>query len=178
MRELWVVAQDEYRRRVRQRIGLLGILAVPLLIIISTGVALLVNLGGGDSRPVGYVDQSGVLAGAVTPVLEEDEDPLEVRAYADPAAARAALEAGEIQAYYVLPPDYLQSREVQLYYLDQGPNAPTQSRFGRFIRANLLAGQPLAARSWALQGPELAIRSADGSRDWIPRSLGACISCR
>jgi ABC-2 type transport system permease protein len=166
MRELWLVAQGEYRNRVRQRSFLLGILAVPLLIIVSTGVAVLVSLGGGDNRPLGYVDRSGVLAAAVVPPPEEGEEPLEVRAYADPAAAQAALEAGEIQAYYVLPPDYLQTRTVSLYYLDRGPGVALQNQFRRFIRANLLVGQSLGARDWALEGPELTIISADGTRDW------------
>ena len=166
MREVWIVAQGEYQARVRRRSFLLGILAVPLLIIISTGVALLVNLGGRDSRPVGYVDQSGVLAAAVVPTLEEGEEPLEVRAYADPAVARVALEAEEIQAYYVLPPDYLASRQVALYYLDQAPSQSIQDDFGQLIRANLLADQSLGALDWAMEGPELVTRSADGTRDW------------
>lgn len=166
MRELWLVAKEEYRTRVRQRSFLLGIVAVPLLIIVSTGVILLVNLGGRDSRPLGYVDQSGVLASAVMPATEEGEDPLEVRAYADPAAARAALEAGEIQAYYLLPPDYLESRQVELYYMEEGPSTPVRNQFAQFIRANLLVNEPLGERAWALEGPELTIRSADGRRDW------------
>jgi ABC-2 type transport system permease protein len=166
MRELWLVAQEEYRTRIRQRSFLLGILAVPLLIVVSTGVAIAVSLGGRDGRPLGYVDQSGVLAAAVQPAPEEGEEPLVVRALADPAAAQAALESGEIQAYYVLPPDYLQSRQVALYYLDKRPGASTQNDFSRFIRANLLAGEPLGQRDWALEGPELVIRSADGARDW------------
>jgi ABC-2 type transport system permease protein len=166
MRELWLVAKQEYLTRVRQRSFLLGMLAIPLLIIISTGVAILVSVGGNDSRPLGYVDQSGVLAPAVIPTPAEGEEPIAVRLFADAASARAALEAKEIQAYYVLPPDYLQTRTVSLYYLDKGPSKSTQDQFGQFIRANLLVGQPLDQRSWALEGPTLTIRSADGTRDW------------
>lgn len=175
MRELWIVAQEEYRTRVRQRSFLLGILAIPLLIIVSAGVSILVSLGRTDSRPVGYVDQAGVLAAAVAPAPEEGEDPLETRAYADPAAARAALDAGAIQAYYVLPADYLESRQVDLYYQERGPSMATQNEFGRFIRANLLVGEPFGTRPWVLEGPELKILSADGTRDWSSANFASII---
>jgi ABC-2 type transport system permease protein len=175
MRELWLVARQEYLTRVRQRSFLLGVLAIPLLIVVSVGVAILASQGGTDSRPLGYVDQSGVLAAAVTPTPEEGAEPTAVRAFADPEAARAALEAGEIQAYYVLPPDYLQTREVSLHYLDQGPSRSTQDQFGQFIRANLLVGQPIGERSWAQEGPTLTIRSVDATRDWSVSNIANLI---
>ncbi len=171
MRELWLVAKREYITRIRQRSFLLGILAVPLLIMVATGIVVLANPGDGDDRPIGYVDRSGVLAAGVLPEPAEGEKPLVVRAYADPAAAQAALEAGEIRAYYVLPPEYLESRQVDLYYLDQPPDQSTQNRFGRFIRANLLADQSFAQRPWALEGPELITRSVDGTRDWSTSNI-------
>lgn len=171
MYELWLVAKKEYITRTRQRSFLLGILAVPLLIVVSTGIVVLANPGDRDERPIGYVDRSGVLAAGVLPEPAEGEKPLVVRAYTDPAAAQAALEAGEIRAYYVLPSEYLESRQVDLYYLDQAPDQSTQNRFGRFTRANLLADQPLAQRPWALEGPELITRSADGTRDWSTANI-------
>ncbi len=171
MRELWLVAKREYITRIRQRSFLLGILAVPLLIMASTGIVILANPGNRDDRPIGYVDQSGVLAAGVLPEPAEGEKPLLVRAYADPETAQAALEAGEIRAYYVLPPEYLESRRVDLYYLDKPPDQSTQNRFGRFIRANLLADRALAQRPWALEGPELITRSVDGTRDWSTSNI-------
>ncbi len=171
MRELWLVARQEYGTRVRQRSFLLGIFGVPLLIVVSTVVGMLVSVGGRDDRPLGYVDQSGVLAAAVTPKVEEEQEAPVMRAYTDPAAAQTALEAGEIQAYYVLPPDYLQTRAVSLYCHEQCPGQSTRSQFIRFLRANLLAGQPLEGRDWALDGPEVAVLSADGSRDWSASNI-------
>jgi len=175
MRELWLVARQECLTRIRQRSFLLGLLAIPLVIVVSVGVAIVVSQGGKDSRPLGYVDQSGVLAAGVIPTPEEGAEPIAVRAFADAEAARAALEAQEIQAYYVLPPNYLSTREVVLYYLHQGPSRSTQDHFGQFIRANLLVGQPFAERSWAQEGPTLIVRSADGTRDWSLSNIGNII---
>lgn len=175
MRELWLVAKREYLTRVRQRSFRLGLLAVPLLIVVSLGVAFLLTQGRTDSRPLGYVDQSGVLAAGVSPALEEGEEPIAMRAFADPQAAQAALEAQEIQAYYLLPPDYLSTREVTLTYLDRGPSASAQNAFRQYVRANLLAGQPIAERSWAQEGPALIIRSVDGTRDWSPSNISNAI---
>ncbi len=173
MRELWLVAKREYLARIRQRSFLLGILAIPLLLVVSAGVAIVVSQGSGPKDlPLGYVDQSGVLAPAVTPSPEKGAKPVELRSFADPATAQAALEAGEIQAYYVLPPDYLQTRKVNIYYLDKFPGTTVQDQFRQFIRANLLVGQPLGERSWAQEGPTLDIRSADGSRNWSPSNIG------
>jgi len=44
-------------------------------------------------------------------------------AIADEAQARAALENGRIQAYYVLPADYLTSHNVQMVYLEKEPRS-------------------------------------------------------
>ena len=113
---IWSVVLQEIQENLRRRSYLLLTFGVPLLAVIA--VAAITWYGSrepaaGDTparvqNPVGYVDESGVLAdpavfgGALLP-------------YAGEAAARAAVEAGEISAYYLVPADYLASGQVTRY---------------------------------------------------------------
>jgi ABC-2 type transport system permease protein len=171
MRERWLVARHEYLRMVRRRAFLLGTLAIPLLIIVVTAISVTIAIGKRDDRPLGYVDQAGVLSAAVQPASTGGRT-VELRAFSDAQAAGDALEAGQIQAYYVLPADYMQSGQVQLYYWENAPNDTIQQQFNDFVRANLAAGLSPSVQQRAIEGSSLTIRSADGrrefnSRDWI-----------
>jgi ABC-2 type transport system permease protein len=164
MRELWLVAKHEYLRMVRRRAFLLGTLAMPLLIVIVTAVSVSIAIGKRDDRPLGYVDQAGVLSAAVQPA-STSEGGVELRAFPDMQAADGALQAGQIQAYYVLPADYLQAGQVHLYYWENAPTDTVQQQFDGFIRANLAAGLPADVQQRAIKGSSVTIRSADGRRE-------------
>lgn len=112
---LFLIARFELIRNLRRR-GFLGLtIGLPLLAFaILIGSQLFAGSGGDDNEGAvgdselraGYVDQSGVLNGWA------ENDLLQMRAFADEAAARAALEAGEISAYWLIPVDYLASGEI------------------------------------------------------------------
>ena len=97
----------------------------------------------GVPETTGYVDPAGLIR-----VLPSDVPDGWLIAYPDDAAAQAALEAGEIGGYYVIPAGYLQSGElsyVQLDYdfisgnrLDHGPMA-------WILLVNLFEGDEAAA---------------------------------
>jgi ABC-2 type transport system permease protein len=87
-----------------------------------------------------------------------------MRAFENLDDAKAALEAGEVQVVYLLPPDYLQSRHVQIYYWDDPPGDAVRSQFRRTVRASVSADLPAKIRERALHGAELRILSADGRR--------------
>ena len=112
---LFLIARFELLRNLRRR-GFLGLtIGLPLLALaILIGSQLFAGSGGDDNEGAvgdselraGYVDQSGVLNGWA------ENDLLQMRAFADEAAARAALETGEISAYWLIPVDYLASGEI------------------------------------------------------------------
>ncbi len=174
MRKVWLLARHEYLRMVRQRSFLIGTLGVPLIIIVVMVISISVSVSGDDDRPLGYVDMSGVLSpvGGVRLSAEERDRVVEIRAFADTDAAYDALVFEEIQAYYVLPADYVQSGEVQLYYWESPPSGLVQDQFADLLRANLVAGMPEPVQERAVSGTSLTVRSADGrreinSRDWL-----------
>jgi ABC-2 type transport system permease protein len=164
MREVWLVAKHEYLRMVRRRAFLLGTLAVPLLIVVVMAISIVISIGKRDDRPLGYVDQAGVLSAGVQPSFESSRA-VELRAFDDTEAAKAALQAGQIQAYYLLPEDYLSSGHLRLTYWEDTPAEPVREQFDDFLRANLAAGLPADAQQRAIEGPSLTVRSADGRRE-------------
>ncbi len=165
MRNFWLMAKHEYRKMVGKRSFLLGTLSIPLIMIVAMGLSIYISIRGEDRRPVGYVDQVGILATAVYPPKSVNSNMPTFRAFADEAAAQQALAAGEIQAYYVLPPDYLQTRALRLFYWEDSPQSSVRRGFADFIRANLAATEPEAKQKLLLGGHTTIMRSADNKRE-------------
>jgi len=125
---------------------------------------LLINLEI-DSRPVGYVDYAGLLADPVAPPRPRPPDrPIEFIAYPAEGEAEAALQAEQIQAYYVLDEDYLKTAYAELVSLKQ-PSVSARSQFQNLVRANLLKNQPGAVQERLKDGSHLTVRAADGSQE-------------
>ena len=98
------------------------------------------NSGSGESapgKPEGYVDESNVIRGIPESVPKDA-----LRAYLDEATAKRALNAGEIKAYYLIPPDYLTTGNLVYVRPDFSP----LSAFGQagvmqwVLKVNLLGG--------------------------------------
>jgi len=166
MRKLWLVAKHEYLKRVRKRSFLLAVLGLPLLMVAVAVVAALVAIRGGDSRPVGYVDHAGLLNPDVLSALQDARESFpEYISFTDEAAAQASLEAGDIQSFYVVPEDYIVSKELRSVYAENDPSEFVSERFGDYIRVSLIAQQPSAVRERLLTGYSLTVRASDGRRE-------------
>lgn len=161
MRKAWLVAKHEYRTMVSRRSFVLATLAFPLVIAAFVAVALLLVQDRRDDRPLGYVDLAGVVGEARAGA---GDSPFQFLPYADAAAARAALQAGAIQAYYVVPASYRAGGALRLVALNQGPPGGAQRAFEDRLRAGLLAGQPAAVQQRLGDGVTVTVRSADGRR--------------
>ncbi|MCJ7737512.1 MAG: ABC transporter permease, partial [Anaerolineae bacterium] len=166
MRKLWLVAKHEYLKRVRKRSFLVAVLGFPLLIVVIGLVAALAAIRGGDSRPAGYVDYAGFLNPEVLSALQEARESYpEYIGFADEATARASLEAGDIQSFYVVPEDYIVSKELRSVYTESDPSEFISERFGYYIQASLIVEEPPAARERLSTGYSLVVRSSDGRRE-------------
>jgi len=100
------------------------------------------------------------------PRLAPDDKMVELIAFADQESANAALAVGDIQAYYVVPADYIQSRRVQIYFWDNDPDDAVRSDFRQFLRANLAAPLPDEVGTRVQEGINLTVRSLDGKREF------------
>ncbi|HQE91973.1 MAG TPA: ABC transporter permease [Anaerolineae bacterium] len=166
MHSLWLIAKHEYLKIVQKKSFLVGTLWMPAMIIIVMVVSILATLGQRGSLPLGYVDYTGLLRDTVTlPSGEDGRAPVAIQALPDEDAARAALEAGEIQAYYVVPADYVQSGNVQLVYLNRRPGEVAQDDFRSFLCANLLVEHPADIQQRMVEGASITFRSSDGSQE-------------
>ena len=126
----------------------------------------------GVDAPVGYIDHAGLLADPIpAPVAGSRAGPersrresVEFTPFQTEDGARAALEAKDIQAYYIVAADYAETSQIDLVYLKEpGRNATRQ--FYDFIQINLLSDQPPdIARRAALISDNVIVRSLDGSR--------------
>ena len=168
MRKILRVMYFEYVRHVFRKRFLFSLLSLPLFIGVLALVVLLLVRSEINFKPIGYVDLSGVLPnsggeyqGRLVDLLQFETEDL----------ASQALQVGQIQAYYVLDSDYLESRQAKLVAIDEPSNAATD-QFAYFVRANLLAEYPEEIVRRLIEGNQLILRTADGSRqfaqgDWL-----------
>ncbi len=106
-------------------------------------------LGPQTRRVEGYVDLSGIIQ-----VIPPTIPPGTFLPYPDEAAARQALESGEISAYYVVPADYLQHGEIRYIRPDFSPLAADSDQSSPFLwtlQVNLAGGDWMLAN--LVQGP-------------------------
>lgn len=170
MRNLLLIARHEYITMAVRRSFVLSTLAVPVVIAAIIGLGILFSGQEQDRRPVAIVDQAGVITpeaaaaaagrGRVALVLGQDE-----------ATARAALGAGEIQAFYVLPPDYREGGQVQLHYAGDAPGGDVRSQLDDLLRESLAAGLPPAVQQRLEEGLRVTVRSADGRQEFDEESF-------
>ena len=162
MKNLWRVAQYEYQRNVFKKSFIFVLLSVPLFIAFSIAMGVTIDRLQKNDQPVGYVDLAGVLQEDLH--INDRKDSLAFVAYPSEQAARQALNDGSIQAAYILPVDYLETRQVHLLYLKEpGENVPGQ--FFDFLQVNILSGLPDDIAQRVAGGSNVTVRSVDGHRE-------------
>lgn len=155
----------EYKKHVMRRRFLFALFSIPLFLVIVLGLSIGAQFINTDNRPIGYVDHSGLLADPLPPEKTSGlfTNDIEIQAFSDDASARAALDSGSIQGYYVVSVTYFQDGAVRLVSAEE-PNWRVQERFDEFMRVNLLQTIPEPARSRLNEGITFTISSPDGGR--------------
>jgi ABC-2 type transport system permease protein len=173
MRSFWLVAKREYRSVVARRGFVILTAAIPLGMVVLAGLGILAEtLGQNRSKlPVGYVDRAGLLDTSRLAALPSDEKRVEVRAFPDQETALAALEGGEIQAFFVFPADYLQTLHTALYYPEKPPNDDTWGDFDDFVRANLVASYPAQVQERLLEGTDVTVHDIVSNREFSESTI-------
>jgi ABC-2 type transport system permease protein len=165
MNKFWRVVRYEYSRHVFRRRFLLGLLSVPAVILVMGLVLYLVLRSETKDTPVGYIDYSGLLANPLpAPEPQAPNRPVKLIRFEDEQQADAALQAGEIQAYYLLEDDYLSTNRTRRVSVDN-PSESAEEQFISFVRVNLLANQPQAVSRRITEGTNMVVRTPDGKRE-------------
>lgn len=182
MYKFWQVALEEMRYHVTQvsyvvslllTVGVFaGLGALPQL---QTAVAdsplgdveTVLSVEESLTMATGYVDEAGFVT-----VLSAEEAAFFI-AYADEAVATAALEAGEIESYYVIPAGYVERGEVRQVSLNPQLIVGADGVVQGILQANLLAGVEDGRVAQRLAEPFVPVRSGlpPPTFDFIPAGL-------
>jgi ABC-2 type transport system permease protein len=143
-----LVIKNEIITKLTQRSFLFAAFGLPFIAFLIFGVVSIVNRNSpslvdeiardpATSEVEGYVDQSNLID-IVPPAIPDDV----LIAYHDETTAQAALEAGQIVAYYLIPPDFMETGQVIYMRPDFGPFSATQQsdRLISLLEVNLLDG--------------------------------------
>ena len=158
-----LVAFEEIRRNAFKKSFILVLFSVPLFLVMMVAPGIIMEQLSRNDLPIGYVNLSGAFEEARTPPEEDSGRKVEIIAYPSQVEARAALDAEEIQAYYVLQSDYLDSRRAELVYREQ-PDSDATRHFYDFLQVNLLSELPLDVAWRAADGSATTIQNPEGTR--------------
>lgn len=155
LRGLWKVARFEYSRIVFRKRFILVLLS-PILILVLTGLASMITVFSVlNKKPVGYVD----LTGRIEEFVMQGENAgrfdaeVELQAFSDESSGRAALDAEQLEALYIIEEDYFETGRVRMTAY-QIPDDEVQEAMEDLLRQNLAALQP----------EDIAVRLLEGSR--------------
>jgi ABC-2 type transport system permease protein len=147
MHKTWLVIKHEYLTNVKRRSFLFAAFGVPLFTIVMLVIifALAINNEEDLERlgTIGYVDQAGVLT-------QQIEKPETFQPFDSEAAVRAALDEGSVGAYFILPPDYMDTGTIRIVGRSDIPEA-LNNNIDFYLRSNLSTGLD----------PEIADRISD-----------------
>ena len=166
MNKLWQIIKYEYTRHVFKKRFILSVLGMPLFLLFVTGVAMLAGFLMIDKSPIGYVDQSGALNAGLAKQDKGSifEPVLEMMKFSSPETAAEALNQEEIQAYLILPENFLTTREAQVYFAGE-LSSEASNHIDAFLRENLVANESLPSKTRLSEGTTYLLKSADDSRE-------------
>jgi ABC-2 type transport system permease protein len=165
MTKFWRIAFHEYSRHVFRRRFLLALFSVPLMIVFTVVLVIVIIRMESNATPIGYIDHSGLMVNPISqPPPKWPERFVPMKAYIDETNAKADLEAGKLQGYYIIAEDYLQSGKADQVYLKEINGIATQ-QFDSFLTTNLLSNQPAEITNRIVNGSNIIVQSTDKSRE-------------
>jgi len=167
MNKFWEIVRYEYTRHVFRKRFIFALLSLPLVILAMILVIFFMSYFTSDRTPIGYVDHSGVLANPIQlPESTDIFDPLlQMIPFKSEEKAKKALQADEIQTYFILPEDYEVDYSVPLIYYEQ-PGESARNQISRFIHQNLFAGEQIEFEARITEGTNFTLQSLDGEQEF------------
>lgn len=143
MRKTFFVMRHEFLRHITRRGFIFAILGMPLIMLVIIGGIILFFTGKADDA-VGVVDEPTILLEPAAYLKIEDESMPFIK-YPDENSALNALKNNEIQAFFILPNDYMATGRITLFHegdaFDEIPGAVAD-----YIRASLLSNADVTLR--------------------------------
>jgi ABC-2 type transport system permease protein len=165
MQNIWRIARYEYGRHVRRRGFLFTAFGLPFLFAATIAVIVLIIswiVGSDTEGRLGLVDQSGQFAVVDVATLDLRET-IPVDVFPDEAAARAAFDANAIDAFVVIPVDYLQNGQVRAVGRDDLSNT-AEEQIEAVLQQGLIQTVPEQNRARLGDPLNLDLRTLDTGR--------------
>lgn len=168
MKKTLRIAWHEFATHVLRR-RFIGALLGPLLILllaVAIGAVTVAALNKRDTGTIGVVDPKQSLMTTSVAI-----DAVTFERFADVDAARQALQAERIVAYYELADDFSTTGRASLFYWQQAPNDTLQNAFEKLVRLDLLGGANTQVTQRVIDGSTFALETLDGSRKFGENSV-------
>ncbi len=136
MNKTFLVMRHEFWRHFTRRGFIFAVLGLPTIMVLVIG-GMVLFFTSKSEEPAGVVDQAGIM---MQPALYAniDDDAMPFVLFADETAAQAALDEKEIQAYFIVAADYLETSHVVLYHRGNIYDE-IGGEIADYLRASLLA---------------------------------------
>lgn len=165
MSKVWLVAQHHFLEEARKRSFLVVLFALPLFLIFASGMGYVFSRVHREQTTLGYVDPVGWLANPGIGPQEPDVTLIRFEAQAD---AHRALEAGEVDAYYLLPAASRvpsAARRTLLVYFEVPPYTAVHY-FQDLVRRNHMAGESALLIERVISGSNITVRATASNREF------------
>jgi len=170
------VAKYEYTRHVSKKGFWIGLLALPLGLLLLMGLSIVMSASSIDKTPVGFVDQSGLIM--LQPETADTSglfsENVQLVAYQTIEQAAKAAEAEQIQAYVVIPENYLTSYKLSYYY-NKPITGVIRENINNFLRRNLMEGESVPNLERIQTAPDIVSQSLDGTMTSSPDEVAKIV---
>jgi ABC-2 type transport system permease protein len=165
MRKLWLAAKHDYFKNVRQKGFLFALFSLPLFIGLSVGLGYFMQSQKVSVESIGYVDNSEVLANPLSLSSVSDRERVNIVPISSREEAEDLLNEGSLQAFFLIPEDYPENKDIEIFFLDE-PGENAKRDFFDFLQLNLIREFPQEIRKRVSIGTNSIIRTPDGSREF------------
>lgn len=168
MNKILLVTKYEFRRLTRSKNFIIVTLIFPVLLVLIFGLVAILESNNKDMTPVGYVDHSVFLndpvpapkrkANIANPSIPEL---IPLIPYDSEESAKADLDKDKIQAYYIIPENYRETKDVQLVYHSY-PSDNARRQFWDFMQINWLREIQFEKAKRAVADADIVIHKPSG----------------
>lgn len=142
MNKIFTIFKHEFVTTITRKGFIIGAIIFPLIGLAALGIYQLVQAGGDESEPeiskIGYIDSPGNFQD-----YSGNYGLIELTLYEEPEEATQALIDGDIEEYFIIPEDYLETGLVIRYHTEKELeiSGETYGAIRNFLQDNLLRDQ-------------------------------------
>ena len=159
MNKTWIVIKHEYLKHVRKKRFILAISVLAFVCLIVGRVGFMAVIFQYDDTPIGYIDRIGLTDNSIEYQGEAPlgfMKPIEFIRYKNESEAASALEENQVQAYYVLDNNFIETREIRVF-ASEAPDSSVNGEFFTFIKLNVLNELPKELSNRLMEGASFEI---------------------